>query len=569
MSSLRRWGLLGLTAAAAALPACIEFGEISRDPLRPPTGCSGIESCPQGLICEAGACVGGEPPERALVIRVRPPRSTGLGAVETRTLFTDRPILALAEVALPQTIDLEAELLYQGEPIPARAVARPQGVVDPAAFEVSADPVVQADGPRTRLPLVPWWPREPQFAPGEQLGIRYDIQFVPQLSPPDDLPPWTVLDESVNGLADDAALRSFSLPGPEGLVTLDGRLTLSPEQPTPLQGVPIFAQDAAGRRVSTEAETDEEGRFSLRFWRPTRETEYTLRVRPARPDRPLPELQVPVRVLLEGELEFLDVFLGNVGTLVNFTGRLDGSFGDVEEPVVGASLRFVGQVSGGRYETWALSGMDGAFNVQLFPGTYQVGLDPPLSGDFRHTRTRLDVEPMAPGDPTDALSFTVRPRSRVFGQLMAPDGSPLAEGRVVATLVEAASGDPSLQTTDFAPPIRTVSALADDAGRFELFLDPGTHSLAIEPPLGRGLPSFVTTTQVPVEQTTGLDLRTLSVPPAASLSIELVDQEMAPVENAVVEVWWEDESGRIDAGQGSSDASGQVFLSLPNPSGMP
>lgn len=561
MSVISPRRLISSLAVALGLASggCYEFEDIPPTPLRPSTGCEGVSACPTGLTCEAGACVGGPTPARPLIVQIRPPRTGGVGAVEIRSLFADGPVLALPEIVLPTTVDLEAVLNYQGQPISARATARPQGVATPDLLEVTADPVNQGDGPRTRLALVPWWPR---LSSGDRLAIRYDIQFFPQIEAPDDLPPWLVSGISVlEGVGADQ--RAFDLPGPEGLITVEGRVALSPALATPLQGVTLYAQDAQGRRVSTEATTDEDGRFALKLWRPERETEYTVKVIPARPDRPLPTLDVTALVPSEGEAAFQTIFVGEVGTLVQRVGRLQGSVGDDVTPIIGATLRFVGEVAGGRYETWALVDVEGNFTAALFPGTYQVGVAPPISEDFRYTRLRLDVAPAAPDDPATSLVLTVRPRTRVIGQIVAPDGDPLPQSMITATLQAAAAGDPSLQPEDFPPPIREISSLADEDGRFELFLDPGAHEITIQPPVGRGLPTLLTEATVPVDQVSALDLRTLEIPPAAALSLALRQQDGAPVKDAVIEVWWEETASRVLAGQGSSDADGQVRLRLP------
>jgi protocatechuate 3,4-dioxygenase beta subunit len=493
--------------------------------------------------------VGESAPDDPVGLSVIPPADGPLAPAELRRLtFDGSAVLDLGPVALTEWVTQSGRVADPtGRLISARPTARPDDALSRAAY--GGDVVQDAEGPRYSIRLPRYWPA----LGGDLITVFYTMRWTPE---PTDLPPWSAPRVPVEDTVFDYESPSTTAE----LVNLEGEVNLREAELSPIAGLRVNAIDEDGRVVSTEATTDEQGRFRIRFWPVEAPTRYTLRIASTDPERPLPTLQPAVELVPGVPPAFRRFFTGVTGTTLTVAGEAVGRVNEDADPVAlpGARLRFRGDIGEGRFEASAIADEDGRFTATLYPGTYIVDVEPILAGGFRLSRTELTID-----DDTQSVRLLVRPRSFVNGEVRDVAGAPVEGARVEAALVEARYADPSLARPGESVASRNQEALTDAEGRYQLQLDPGEHTLTVSPPSGRGLPAIRDTIIVPAEGAGPIDLGTRALPAAAVVTFTLRDGEGAPVSGATVEAFWEAEGGPTPAGAATSDETGRVAIPIP------
>ncbi len=495
-----------------------------------PLGCQEEEECPQGLRCVEGACLGAGVPEWSFDLRLLPPTDQPLSSADILGFhFEGEPELRLDALALWPWVSRRGRVSHQGRTVNARVTARAERGLESAPLLFQSG-TMEED--RFYISLAEWWPtpRNDRRAPS------YAVLLEPESLPPYRLIGWTVpAGENI----------LFELPSLGELPELKGVLRLSPEKPIPQRGLSIALFEPGGRRISTEATTDGEGHFQLKFWPLEQELEALLRVRSQDPEHPLPELEQPLSLKPQVNLPQVEIYLGNFGSLFELRGRV----GAEGEEIEGALLSFRGAIGDGYFCANAHTGEGGRFQVKLYEGEYLIDLEPPPPA--RLTRRRVEI---SKGEELLLIPSTQTP---LFAQVLGPDGEPIAEARVQSELIHAAYSDPQLESEE-PPPPRRVEVQSDAEGGFALRLDPGTHRLSVSPPQQSGLPSAQRELSVPLIGS--LENVKLEIPPGALLLIPIRSPEGEGVSGVAAEVW----RGPQRIAQGLSDEAGVLRLILPN-----
>ena len=543
-------------AAILCLAACSE-DSVELRPLRA-EGCGSVDSCPSDWVCMNGACVGGGQPSRPLRMRVISSRDGRVAPVEFGNLrFVDGPVLSLDvdEIALPFSAFLDASArTAEGEAVAVRVTARAVAGRLAGGVVVSAASVNPGSGPRFNLSLAPWWPD----LSDSRARTYYDIRLTPD---PEHLPPWDQIDFTLDG----EGLHTFEMPSAANLLRIEGEVLVSRTNATGLRGLRVFAVNERGKRVSTESPTDDHGQFSIRLWPSDEERTIELRVTSTASEFPLPTLTVPFSLppnSQSSEPLYVVAYLGETGTALERAGRIIDRRFDADVAVPQVLVRFRGHIGNGDYEIAALSDALGTFSVPLYPGKYVVDLEPPVDSGFRIARHEVEVE-----EAHSSLELVAKPRTLVSGRVVDVTGDPLPSTIVRSRLVQARYGDARLERLGERPPSRTFETQSDEEGWFAFQIDPGDHVLTLAPAPNTGLPSFPFSMTVPPELARPVELGTIEAPPAAAVTLKVVDEQREPIDGATIEAWWIEEEGDVSwAGVATTNADGEATVAVPNDS---
>ena len=177
--------------------------------------------------------------------------------------------------------------------------------------------------------------------------------------------------------------------------------------------------------VSSTGTTDLNGRFSIRFWPNSAGSVVTLWARRTAESGPLPDLRLNYPLAQQGEENPpVALTIGNTGPLERYRGVVTGT-----EPIGGALLRFRAEIGNGIYQVDVPASDDeGLFEVDLYPGRYEVDVIPPLESRYRINRVIYDVQP---GQP---IELSPQRQVLVSGTVRGPDGAGVGNARLYVRL---------------------------------------------------------------------------------------------------------------------------------------
>lgn len=183
--------------------------------------------------------------------------------------------------------------------------------------------------------------------------------------------------------------------------------------------------------------------------------------------------------------------------VVTYRGVVEAPESTGGAPVSNASLVFSSQDIfdietgiAGAYQTTATTDMDGAFEVRLLPGTYDVVATPiDVTGDLGVLRQEVRIDPAAaPGTGDIVLMgqlFQLPSRVLFGGTVQTNDGRGMINARVRAQSL-GRDLDGALDGAAFFA--RSTDTLSDPNGLFVLRLDVGVYDIVVEPPVGTNFP---------------------------------------------------------------------------------
>lgn len=370
----------------------------------------------------------------------------------------------------------------------------------------------------------------------------------------------------------------FEVSSRSDLIRLSGQvLVRTAEGLVPAEAIEVWAMDARGMAdklvvsrqllgtsLAQPVRTGRDGRFVLWLPRRPREGAHELRLQfgPA-PDaaQPFPSFRLD-QVFQVSESQELDapIVLEGIGGRRDVTGvvlDMDGL------PVPGATVTF-GTLDTEPFDFRASvqTGPDGAFRVQLYPGTYGAIAQPRKALETpNHPTLPLGLCPLGgelrvpADDPNDlSVQFTCEQRRVLFGRVLVPSMPGEGAPHVVVEAVRRADG--------LVPALVREQTTTDATGQFLLALSPGIYDLTLRPAPSLKLP-YKTVRGVDADQP-GLVVVELDRP--FELFGQLVDAAGRPVPGTV-EAYAVDETGAASlVGRGLSAADGSYALVLPTSS---
>jgi len=300
------------------------------------------------------------------------------------------------------------------------------------------------------------------------------------------------------------------------------------------------------------------GAIELPFRAPAAGDRLELRLAPLAGAPTFAARAVPFTLPAGGSIDLGSVGVGDEGAVERVAVAVIDPDGAA---VPGARVR-AGRVSGGDERPFApplaeeLAGEPGTYELWLLPGTYAIEATPPPGV---HAGASRCVEPAAGGACAEALVV----QAGETGSYRAPLPLPLSlAGRVLddarAPVVRA-----RVQALPLAAGGRPAEAVSDAAGRYELFLDPGSYEIVVQP-REPGAAWRRLALDEPLLESASRDL----VLPRAARVVGSVTANASgrqvPLPQALVRAW------RVDGAQGPrvvgetlTDASGSFRLALP------
>ena len=415
----------------------------------------------------------------------------------------------------------------------------------------------------------PKWGFELRVQPGQ----TYDVAFWPQSK---QLPPHYDR-RTIGGDVDDLAI---VLPTAPDVIAVTGRLIARPqplacdpvEGPAeattcvqdckPLGLLRVSLLDEAGRQRSTSAQTDPDGRFSVKA--DASAGPLRLRFEPL-PDSPKSSEQIDAQKLAASlpsgtftrpidtqqlrKAGLLSHDLGelNIGPLPGHHLLIRDVLGDDGLPLAGAQVvversmqspsRCAPAAGGGFEEVPAITGFTlrrsaisdsaGRVKMRVLAGTGDIAVHPPP-----RISPSAVVQRNIPLAPT-ADEIRCPSRRKVKGRVEYRD-KPIVGATVVIQPLPAVEGDIAGD-----PALAPVFVTSGDDGRYALFLDPGRYAMIIEPPPGSGLArtlSSVLEVKAPTKADASTVEHDLAAWPPTVLHGRLLGDNGAPQTGVLVEV---------------------------------
>lgn len=208
-------------------------------------------------------------------------------------------------------------------------------------------------------------------------------------------------------------------------------------------------------------------------------------------------------------------------------------------------------------------GREGAFAVQLLPGTYDVVVMPasPELGIVRETGVRLVPEA---GTELLGQTFQVPMRARYGGKVQTFAAEPMNHAQVRGQARGSTHGG---RLADVAVYARSAEALADSDGQFQLPLDVGLYDVVVEPPSGTNWP-WVIQRDVAIGASDTVLTTVVEVGAPVPLTGYAVFEEGSPVVRGEVRAYAVLDEGdglrTMMIGRAQTDAAGRFTLLLPS-----
>jgi hypothetical protein len=507
--------------------------------------CLGAVDCGDGQTCLEGICVPVLGPGPGVIsAEVTPPR--GSGYVTTQLLAVD---LSEIEDALSLSFSLPVPTDYE------------LAVLDAVGAPVAADLLLFGGAriPGRTLALQTFLDAG-QRARTAMLAGLYTARIRPLAL---ELPGVEVRGFNVRAQPT-RVLKEFRLPSTYR--RLFGEVTSSVDSRRKLAGVRVRATSIGSGLLSTEAITDEQGRYLL-LLPETDDAFFRLRADPPASEQPAWSAEETVRVSRDADREY-DLPLEPVTESVRGTLRLqilgvgaDGS----PEPIRRATVTLtstrstavdppVHRVSGatdGSGDLVVDGPMGSTTRVPVLKARYQVEVVPPAGAPFAANSQVLDLTGAGPGFVLDQ-QLKVQPRVRVSGTIVADEG----------VGVDAAS----VELIPLEPRLRAQSTSTDLQGRFEVRLDPGRYLLVARPERAviSGQVLALTTREVRVEDGAELILPELGLAPGVVVTgLVRGARDGAPLAGATVELFLPRAGQQLSLGRAESSADGTFTLVLP------
>jgi hypothetical protein len=503
------WALALAVIVTAA--GCKTAGECDND-----GDCSG-----QGA-CMSGTCVARVGPEGYTVaVELEPPQESSAAR---------RDYAAVSFTASAATLELDRAVAVHAVLVPA--------IAEPTDRRSSVEIVLSVPSTLTGRPDIslqggginpgPSLPYDTQLVvPERLLGSPARMRVLPDMPVDQLLCPWQ-LDVVV------AANMTVALPGDLDTIRIEGKVV------APVTGAQVPSYEArlfAGSRlVSNVGRTDSSGKFMLRAQKQLLERRSDARIEITQADLGSPSTTLvlpfdePTTTNL-GELKLPFIPQAIPFVVPVYAAQTQGA--ELKAPVVGASVRFFTQVGGAssgevHYQRTAQTGGEGTTTIPLLPGSggdtrdYVVSVVPPASS----VTGSLCVPSYAIGaalamNRVTAAIFLPR-KATLNGKIRRFDGGGAGRMNLRATRIDA-SFAPACGTTLASPPTETT---ADDAGNYQLRLDPGDYLLEIDPPPGGALPRHVLPLLTVTAPGTTLDV---DLPDGVVVEGQVVAPEGAPV----------------------------------------
>jgi hypothetical protein len=240
---------------------------------------------------------------------------------------------------------------------------------------------------------------------------------------------------------------------------------------TPLAGVDLDFLEAGTTSAVDSDTTDASGAYAVTVPAGT----YDIRVTPAAASGFLPQV---VRDIVVAADATLDVVLVSAEP-VTYAGTL------VDRDGAALAGQVVALEQGSATLGSAITSVDGAFAIEVAPGSYMVRLNGGFAFPPNPLVPEYSLRATVPLDlSTDVTETITLPTRRLRGTVVDPDGLPVAGAN-------AAHNGAFTMFGDFSGSVFSDGTVTDALGRFDFVVLPGSYRVQVSPAPGSGLTSFV------------------------------------------------------------------------------
>lgn len=479
-----------LALSVLALAAC-------NTSVKVPPPCDSDGDCPTGTVCFAEGC--GDP-GKGVVVEVEGPALSSYRAHDFA--LADGSLVASYDFSLGNALALSGQLQRELQTgVPTDRTAYTDGVVVRAVGESSLLPGITRTF-ETRFD-------KPEFGFFEMnVGAG---SFTVTATPVDPrVPPVSnaaVVDEKMSPSV------TFAFPAADGAPALSGQLVRKVDT----NGEPILVSapfTAAGIETPTIdlqlIDPVDNRPLSQRFPIGTTTGEFAITISPdarakpqlvlvatpREPGVPIPSKRFELNTPLPPAVSLA---FGDYGPSGEVVGQIVDGTGT---PVPDAHVVLEGTVGGGGTFRSKIvqTNAEGEFKVTALPsgtrGSFTLSVVPPQTSASAYTRTTVTVSVMTDGTlQLEPARVKLSERLLVKGSVLDPDGKPLANVAVLATLQPEKSGGTEVRSL----PVEPTETTTDAAGLFTLRLDPGTWRFDYQPTMNYPPASRLVSVQAQVD----------------------------------------------------------------------
>lgn len=438
-----------------------------------------------------------------LTLRILPPEDSGLVEQHITSVPIDSQS-SFGDIYLEQPTTVTGRTYYSGETrvgVASRIVFRNlSGIADDPVVEVVG---TESDGNFT-IDLLPG---------------TYSVT----VSPDGELiPPFRIEELSVSG---GNLIYEIPVPRPSDYFTISGTVIRAQpseteseyddvQQAGPLVGASVvLVSDVSGGAVSTEAQTDVEGHFSV-FVPPGSRT-VTIRLGPTETNELVPNLELESYLLSETtDLGDIAVEWSNP---IEITGSVLGQNGETNL-LAEATVFFDQTFDTGTFVQVAYADANGAFSSSVIPGDYEITVVPPSDAEYGAATTQLNLEE---NSQVDLVSTR---KHALFGFL----DLPTADSPENISICSEPTGF-SVSSISLSQSCTTT----DTSGAYLLYVHPGTQRITIVAPDTMGVAPRMA------------DINTINEDIQLSIELELayvaegrvLSPDGQPVDDALIDVY--------------------------------
>lgn len=304
------------------------------------------------------------------------------------------------------------------------------------------------------------------------------------------------------------------------LCTLEARVvSLQGEEQVPEVGLQVRAIGTeSGAPISSVAETDADGRFSMRIG--PESTGYFLRIGAPTGEGPFASVSIdPEQAFADGLDE--PIVVPRLPVVLYSSFVRDQS----DAPIPGATVRFTSSnlldedaaAIAVSFSTSVTTGEDGGFEAQVFPGSYSVSVTPP--NDVENPWAVLSVDVEVTENPIFIEPLIVPPKVALLGVVESFQGN---------TFVGATISARARLSTESELMHRSQETASGPDGDFELAVDVGLYDVQVKVPTASGFPWLVEPSLVVSENLS----RTYRLPPPIPIEGSLTASNGNPVSGA-------------------------------------
>ena len=498
---------------AAVLSCDVVDERVETDAPQMAAWCDSSADCMSDLVCdeEIHLCVFPSPVKVNAWLRLVPPESS-ISAVEEQypemSLHSQKPVT----LTLNLPVKVVGRVILKGDDLKGSEVADIVAVADGEIPDLQ----IEAYSLASQVVSDEMGMAKAGFEFLVSQDKLYDVHvYLADVAGGAQIPPYHVRRKFApdQSLADPYVVEwNVEVPPVEQYREITGRIVGATGGKKPWSGVTVYASSQQTGNQSTVAETDSDGRFSIRVQPPASDPGsdlYDLRIAASAANEMVPAA-VLTQVLIQddssavpseedaeedgvpqaAEVEDLgNLEIEGFGSAESVAVEVAGGNGAFEPAsLAGTVVRITGKVGPGLLQLERVLDAAGAAAFSVPPANYVVSVLPPavaVSGEAQQYGIFQQAIQVYPRDEVFLVKAGLSAMPELHGDIVAPDGGPVVDAHIQATYTGKG------EYPEVPLPTREYSTDSDESGRYVLRLDPGQYTLVVDAPLVAGLPRLV------------------------------------------------------------------------------